>query len=134
MPTRLPPTTRTGTSIVCGKRQLLLDEQLAVVLIVLADEFVDLVQVGAKGESTADRPGPHKDVGIFERRFVLQRIERGTAEEVAEVAETMVAMGAPSCVMEMACSIRRAEISSGRWACASAKVTVCMSEVSLGGW
>src|SRR5579872_1138187 len=85
MPTRLPPTTRTGTSIVCGKGPGLLDEQLAVVLIVLANEFVDLVQVRAKRERPADCPWPHEDVGIFERSVILERIVIRPAEALDNV-------------------------------------------------
>src|SRR5438105_5209856 len=94
MPTRLPPTTRTGTSIVSGKRQLLLDEQLAVVFVVLANELVDLIQVGTKRERTANRPGPHENVGIFERRIVLERIEIRTAEAFDDVQRLAVLVAA----------------------------------------
>src|SRR6476660_1658284 len=82
MPTRLPPTIRTGTSM---SATLLLDEQFAVVFIVLANEFVDLVQIRAKRERPGDRPGAHEHVGIFKRRFVLERIEIRTAEALDDV-------------------------------------------------
>src|SRR5947207_10269076 len=82
MPTRLPPTIRTGTSMSATP---LLDEQFAVVFIVLANEFVDLVQVRAQRERPGDRPGTHEHVGIFERGFVLESVEIGTAETLHDV-------------------------------------------------
>src|SRR6185295_16706898 len=82
MPTRLPPTIRTGTSI---SATLLLDEQFAVVFIVLANEFVDLVQVRAKRERPGDGPRLDEHVGILERRLVLERIEIRAAEALDDV-------------------------------------------------
>src|ERR1051326_5081403 len=91
MPTRLPPTIRTGTSM---SATLLLNKQLAVVFVVLANEFVDLVQVWAKRKRPADGPGAHEHVGIFERRVVLECIEIRTAESFDDVQRLAVVKAA----------------------------------------
>src|SRR5690349_14185296 len=82
MPTRLPPTIRTGISMVSGK---LLYEQLAVILVVFADEFVNFVQVRAKRERAGNGPGTDEYFRVLKRSFVLERIEIGPAEALDDV-------------------------------------------------
>src|SRR5438067_7057923 len=70
---------------ISSKPSLFLFEKLAVIGIVLADEFVHFRHVGAKREPSAHRPGLYKNVRIFQSRFVLEGIVIGAAEALDHV-------------------------------------------------
>src|SRR6185295_8512396 len=88
MPTKLPPTTRTGTSM--SGTVLFLIEELAVIAIVLAHELVDLIQVGPQREGARNRKGPNEDVGILQCRLILQGVVVGPAKALHHVQSLAV--------------------------------------------
>src|SRR5689334_22675737 len=73
---------------------LLFLEKLAVVLVVLADEFVDFGQIRAQRESAHDGPRLRENVGIFDGGFVIQVVEIGAMETLDHVQRFRVAEAA----------------------------------------
>src|SRR2546430_11632167 len=88
---RLPRPYRAASLTVWLRTLPCLAEERTVVPIVLADEFVDPLQIGPQAERARDRIRLFKYIRIVNREFVTQRVERAPGEFLHHVQ----ALGVP---------------------------------------